>query len=286
MRQELFTLLRKAADLAVEFIVKYSFQVLGAIVILLVGMKLAQWLSQLFVRICQKRKVDVTLTRFAAGLLRGTVIAFALIIALEKFGITIAPFIAAIGALAFGGSFAIQGPLSNFAAGLSIVLGKPFSVGDTINVIGVSGVVEEIKLGYTILSTEDGERITIPNKHIVGEVIRNSKEHQMIESVVGVSYGNDPERAIQLIQQVLKRFPQVASQPAAQVGIREFGDSSINLGLRYWVPTRQRFQMLYAVNLALFKALGQAGVTIPFPQRDLHIVANADGSPLKIGPQR
>ena len=118
MKAELTALLRKVADTTVELSVKYGFQVLGALVILYVGWRLSHWVSRLFVRLCEKKKLDVTITKFAAALLRGVILAFTLVVALEKFGVTIAPFVAAIGALACGGSFAIQGPLSNYGAGL------------------------------------------------------------------------------------------------------------------------------------------------------------------------
>lgn len=275
MRQEVIDLLRRSATLVVEFLVKYSFQVIGGIIILLLGWKLSQWVSKFFIRFCEKRRMDVTTTQFLAGAVRVVVMVFVVMIALEKFGITIAPLIAAGSALIFGGSFALQGPLSNYAAGLTIVLGKPFVVGDTISVVGVSGIVEEVKLARTILATEDGERVIIPNKHIVGEVILNSAGNKVVETSVGISYGDDPETAIAAIRQALRQFPQVVQTPAPQVGLQKFGDSSIEIGLRYWVPTRQYYASLYAVNLAVHKALKQARITIPFPQRDVHLVSAA-----------
>ena len=280
MRNELVSLLRRAASLSVDFFVKYSFQVVGGILILLIGLKLSQWLARAFTRFCEKKGMDVTLTRFIAGALRVLVMVFVIMIALEKFGITIAPLIAAGSALVFGGSFAIQGPLSNYAAGLSIILGKPFVVGDTISVIGASGVVEEVVLARTTLVTADGERIFIPNKHIVGEVIHNSKANKVVEAAVGISYSDDPQKAIAAVKEALKRFPQIAEFPPPQVGIKEFGDSSVNLAVRYWVPTRLYYQMLFDVNLAVYEALRRAGVTIPFPQRDVHLVP-APASPAR-----
>ena len=196
---------------------------------------------------------------------------FVVIIAIGKFGISIAPFIAAIGALAFGSSFAIAGPLSNYGAGLTLIVTRPFVVGNTIKVQGVSGIVDEIRLAATLLTTEDGEQIIIPNKHIVGEILINSFENRIIETSVGISYGDDPERAIAVIQQVLSGFEEVSRKKTPQVGIEAFADSSINIGLRYWVPTEKYFDTLYKVNLAIHKALAEARITIPFPQRDIHI---------------
>jgi small conductance mechanosensitive channel len=197
---------------------------------------------------------------------------FVVIVAIGKFGISIAPFIAALGALAFGASFAIQGPLSNYGAGLTLILTRPFVVGNTIQVQGVSGVVDEIRLAATILSTEDGEQITIPNKHIVGEILTNSFENRIIEASIGIAYGDDPERAVEVLQQVLAEFEEVRKDPMPQVGIEAFADSSINIGMRYWVPTKQYYQTLYKVNLAVHKALAEAGINIPFPQQDVRLI--------------
>ena len=96
---------------------------------------------------------------------------------------------------------------------------------------------------------------------------------------MGISYGDDPEKAIAVIQRVLKDFPQIAARPESRVGIKEFGDSSVNIALRYWVPTKEYYETFYAVNLAIFKALKEAGITIPFPQRDVHVVSQPAGVP-------
>lgn len=251
----------------VEFFVDYSFQVIGAIIILAVGVFLGNRVSGLIDRFCEKKGLDVTLGHFLASVARIMVIAFAVIIALSKFGITITPFIAAIGAVAFGATYAIQGPLSNYGAGMAIIVGRPFVVGDTIQVAGVFGVVDIIKLGHTDLLTEDGVRITIPNKHIVGEILHNSRDHRIVEGKVGISYGDDPELAIRVIRETLAALVETSGGPVSQVGIDGFGDSSVEIGYRYWVPTRKYIETLHTVNLAVYKALGAAKITIPFPQR-------------------
>lgn len=273
--QEMETL-QKIFDVVTEFVVAYSFQILGALLILIVGLKLSGWLSRLVLRLCDKRHLDITLSKFFASSVKLVVMAFVIIVAIGKFGISIAPFIAALGALAFGTSFAIQGPLSNYGSGLTLILTRPFVVGNTIRVQDVSGVVDEIRLAATVLSTEDGEQITIPNKHIVGEILTNSFESRIIETSVGISYNDDPQRAIEILRGVLAGFDEVRDDPAPQVGIEAFADSSINLGLRYWVPTKQYYQTLYRVNLAVHRALTEAGVNIPFPQRDVHLISSPE----------
>ena len=161
-------------DIATEFVIKYGFQVIAAIIIIVIGLLVARWLANLVIGVCSKRKLDITLTKFLGSVVKTVVLAFVIIIALGKFGISMAPFIAAVGAVAFGSSLALAGPMSNYGAGLAIILSRPFVVGNTIALKGVSGVVEEIRLGATFLSTEDGETITIPNKHVMGEIILNS----------------------------------------------------------------------------------------------------------------
>jgi small conductance mechanosensitive channel len=258
-------------NLAVDFIVTYGFQIIGAMIVLIVGWIAAKWVSGATVSLCQKREFDITLTKFLGNVVKVLVLVFAVIIAMGKLGISIAPFIAAIGAIAFGASFALQGPLSNYGAGLVIIITRPFIVGDTVAVKQVTGVVEEVSLAATVLSTEDGEKITIPNKHIVGEIINNSFANKVVESVVGISYQDDPHRAIDVLRRALAENAHVISDPAPQVGIEDFGDSSINIGYRYWVPTKRYFKTLYEVNLAVYGALTSEGISIPFPQRDVHL---------------
>jgi len=272
MKEELATL-QNLFNVVVEFLVNYSFQVMGAIIILVVGIYVARWLSNMVVKLCQKRDLDVTLTSFLGSLTKILVLVFVAIITMGKFGISIAPFIAAIGALAFGVSFAIQGPLSNYGAGLAIILARPFVVGNTITVKEVSGLVEEISLAYTYLTTEDEERITIPNSKIVGEIIQNSFANRVVEAKVGIAYHSDPQKAIGVIEETLKQFSQIAADPAPQIGIEEFADSAINIGMRYWVPTKHYFETIYAVNLSIYQALKASQITIPFPQRDIHMVS-------------
>ena len=151
MEQGISTI-QKLINTAVEFAVNYSFQVLGAIIILAVGTVVANWTRNVLLKVFEKKKLDITLARFLSSIVRIVILTLAVIIALGKFGITIAPFIAALGAMAFGVTYAVQGPLSNYGAGISIILGRPFVVGDTISVAGASGVVTEVTLACTVLT--------------------------------------------------------------------------------------------------------------------------------------
>ena len=265
----------KFASIASEFIIKYAFQILGALIILVLGWFVARWVSGLVLKLCERANLDITLSKFFADIAKGLVLIFVLIIALGKFGITIAPFIAALGAVAFGGTLALQGPLSNYGAGLTIILTRPFVVSDTIRIQGVTGIVEEVKLAYTRLSTEDGEIITIPNKLIVGEILHNSNTSLIVEGCIGVAYDTDTDKAIELIRQVLQQHEEVVDKPSAQIGIQQFADSSIEIGFRYWVPTNKYFEVMYEVNGAILSGLRQANIEIPFPQRDVRIISDS-----------
>ena len=271
--EEQISAAQKLINTLIEFFVNYSFQVVGAVIILVVGFVIASWTSSLVFKLSTSRKIDVPLARFFALSAKVLVLVFAVIVALGKFGITIAPFIAALGAVAFGATYAIQGPLSNYGAGLSIILGRTFGIGDTITVVGVSGVVEDIKLACTILTTEDGVKITIPNKHIVGEILQNSKGNRVVEGVIGISYDSSPEQAIKVIKDTLLEFNEIQKDPSFHIGIQQFGDSSINVAYRYWVPTTKYFQVSSAVNLEILKGMQDAGINIPFPQREIRIVS-------------
>jgi len=274
MPEEIKTV-QKMINIVIDFLVNYSFQVVGAIIVLVIGVLVARAVSSFLLKLFEKKEFDVTLSKFIAATVKGIILGFAFIVAIGKFGITIAPFIAALAAMAFGASFAIQGPLANYGAGLVIILTRPFVVGNTIKVSNVSGIVDEVKLGATILTDEDGVKITIPNKHIVGEIIHNSEERKIVEEMVGISYDSDPEKAIQIIKETLEAFQDISKEPPPQIGIQEFGDSSINIGLRYWIPTNKYFKILYQVNLSIYKHLKENNIEIPFPQRDVHIVSGS-----------
>jgi len=259
-------------QLIVEYLVRYSFQLLGAMVILILGFFVASRVARMVQRFCEARKIDVTLSRFIGSTVRIILIVMVGVVALGKLGISVTPFVAAIGALTFGVSLAAQGLISNYGAGVNIIIGRPFVVGDTITVCGVGGVVSEVTLGYTRLINEDQVTITIPNKHIIGEILHNSKADTLVEIEVGVAYGSDMDVAIAAIKDAIISTPGVDKDAVAQVGIDSFGDSSVVLGVRYRVPTAQFFSLKYAVNQHIFSALNAAGVVIPFPQREVKML--------------
>jgi small conductance mechanosensitive channel len=264
-------LVQDAYRMTVEVLVGYSFQIFGALVVLVVGYLLGGWAGRALLRFQERRDVDLTLRVFLAGAARATIIALAVIVALSGLGISITPLIAAIGGLAVGLSLAIQGPVSNYGAGLAIILTRMYRVGDTITVRGCSGLVEEVSLAATRLRAEDGEAIVIPNKQIVGEIHRNSAEHRIVEGEVGIAHGADPHLAIAQIRRILDSAPDADPRLPAQVGIAHIGDSAIRIGYRFWIPTRSYFERMYAINLQIWDALQSAGIAIGVPQREVRI---------------
>ena len=271
MEQELEQLTR-IYNMVVDYMVNYSFQILGAIIVLIIGFIIARKVSNAIFKLCQKKNIDVTLSQFFAGVVRIFIIAATLMVVLPKLGIQITPFIAALGAVGLGAGLAVQGLLSNYSAGLAIILTRPFVVGDTIKVQGVAGLVKEVKLSSTVLSNEDNELITIPNKHIVGEIIHNSQSDSILELVVGVAYDSDLEQAVSVIRDALKGIEGLSEERDPQVGIDEFGDSSVNIAIRVWARTEKLFDTRYRCNMAVFQALEANQIGIPFPQREVRML--------------
>ena len=260
--EEQFQTVTRLIDLAVEFGVAYGLQLLGALVILLIGLKVSKWTGLRVVRLCELRNLDITLSRFFGNMTKFLIVVIVVIITLSNFGIDIAPLVALAGASAFGLSFALVGPLSNYGAGMVIIMTRPFVVGDTIEVRGVSGVTEEVTLSTTTLIGEDDERIIIPNRQIVGEVLVNSDAHRIVGSQLVIESQNDPEAAIAAIQDALSDFEGLAEGAVPQVGIHDFNFGGIVIGLRYWVPSSRYYQTRYAMNQTALAALKAKGISL------------------------
>lgn len=250
-----------------EYLVKYSMQLVGALLILIFGLWIAQKLSKVVAGIMSRNNIDVTLTNFVSNVVKVLLIIMFIIIALGKIGISVTPFVAAIGAASLGAGLALQGMLSNYGAGLAIIATRPFIVGDTIEVKNVSGQVKTIELGHTVLINEEKVEITIPNKHIVGEILHNSFNYSLVKGEIDIAYNASAEQAIDLIEDVLKEHELVADDPHSQVGIERFADSGVTISYRYWVPTTKIIETKLAVNGSVYNAIQGADIEIPFPQR-------------------
>ena len=248
------------------FLVAYSFQILASLAILAIGWKLSGWMGRRIAAFARRNGVESTLAGLMGDASRVVALGFVIIITLGNFGITIAPLIAAAGAAALGLTVAIQGPLSNFAAGLVIILTRPFVVGNTITVRGVSGVVQEIKLGATALKNADGADVIVPNRQIVGEILVNSRENQIAETRARLSYDAPITRALEIVSGAVAGVPGVASTPAPEIGVFDLGDYGPVVVARYWIPSKSYFPTRFAVNRAVLDSLAAEGIALqPIP---------------------
>jgi small conductance mechanosensitive channel len=264
------------SDAIVQYLIENGLQILITLIILAAGYAVAKKLGGAVEKLMIAKNVDVTLSRFVGNSAHLVVLAFVLMMVMGRMGISVTPLIAIIGALSLGAGLALQGMLANYAAGFTIIITRPFVVGDTLSVQGQTGLVESVHLAYTILVDEDAVRIQIPNRLVVGEIMLNSKELKLIELSVGVAYSSDPREVISIVSNAISGVDGVDSARSPIVGIQEFADSSISIGARFLAPTDSHFETLYAANLAIHDALMEKGIEIPFPQREIKLV---DGSP-------
>ncbi|QOP44822.1 mechanosensitive ion channel family protein [Sulfurimonas paralvinellae] len=264
--------INKFYDVMMEFLANYSLQIIGAVLIMVIGVIAAKYVHKITLRLLLKKNLDETVSKFTANLVRFLVIAMMAVLALGKLGISIAPFIAALGAISLTAGLALQGSVSNFAAGIVLIITKPFKIGDTITIHDVYGEVEDIKLAYTVLVNEDGEQITIPNKYMIGDILVNSFAFRIVEGSVGIAYDSDVTHAITTITQTLNQHKDINKENEAIVGIEKFNDSSIDIAYRYWAPTKSFFKTQYEVNLGIFNALQKENISIPFPQREVRML--------------
>ncbi len=262
----------KFYNVVIEFITNYSFQILGAIIIFAIGIVASKYVKKYVLKLLLKTKIDETISGFIASFIRVIIIVMMAVLALGKLGISIGPFIAALGAVSLTAGLAIQGSVANFAAGVVLIATKPFKIGDTITVHDTYGEVQEIKLAYTVLVNEDKEQITIPNKYMIGDVLVNSFSYRLVEGSIGVAYDSDIEKTINVIKETLNTSDETSSDNEPIVGIETFGDSAINIGYRYWVPTNSFFKSQYNANQKVFDVLNKSNITIPFPQREIRIL--------------
>lgn len=277
MQQELkqeFAQLQVVYDTIVNFFVTYSFQLIGALIILLIGLFIAKRVAKLVTRLCESKGLDITLSRFIANVVKIIIVVMVGIICLNKIGISITPLVAAIGAISLGAGLAVQGLLSNYGAGLNIILTRPFVIGDTISVQGVSGQVKDILMAYTLIVTEDEVEITIPNKHIVGEIIHNSQQVSLLELSVGVAYSSDLDKVQEILESSIMKHELASDAKPPMVGIANFGDSSVDIEVRVWADSKQINAARFALNKLIWDVLQKHQVEIPFPQREIKMLSD------------
>ncbi len=261
----------KIVDFVTEHVVQYGFQILGAVVILFVGWILARFAAKIVRDALHDKKIDITIEKFLVQTTKWIVLAFSVLLALSSLGVQIAPFIAGLSVAGVGIGLALQGPLSNYTSGATLIFTKPFKVGDIIEVNGFQGEVKDISLPRTELLGLDGSIIIIPNKHIIGEVIKNYSHYRKLEFDVGISYEADINLAFSIIEGILKNNKAIPPNQPIKVGIREFGESRLNLQAIIWIAQSEYGDVKFEVNKAILDEFRRQGISIPYPQRDIHI---------------
>jgi small conductance mechanosensitive channel len=274
---EVQELIAKAYELGTDFGVK----ILAALAVFIIGRWVVKYLRNLTLRVMQKRDVDPTLTKFVANLAYVALLTFVIIAALGMLGIQTTSFIAVLGAAGLAVGLALQGSLSNFAAGVLMIIFRPFKVGDFIEGAGVVGVVEEIQIFTTQLATPDNKTIIIPNAKLTADNIVNltadnivnftAKGTRRADMVFGIGYEDDIDKARNIISEILSNEERILKDPPPQVAVSELADSSVNFVARPWVNAGDYWGVVSDVTEAVKKRFDAEGVGIPFPQRDVHL---------------
>jgi small conductance mechanosensitive channel len=256
-----------------EFLATYWLKVIAAIIILVVGRWVAKLISKLVARGMTKAKVDATLSNFAQDLCYAAMLVFVVIAALDKLGMNTSSFAVVVGAAGLAIGFALQGSLGNFAAGVMLIIFKPFKVGDFVEVAGNKGTVKEIQIFNTILNSPDNIRIIVPNGGVTGSNIMNFTVNgtRRVDMVVGVSYEDDLKKAQQIIEGVLAEDDRILEDPPITVAVSELGDSSVNFVVRPWVKAADYWDVRFDTTRKVKLALDKNGISIPYPQRDVHM---------------
>jgi len=262
------TQIQKLIDVAVD----YGISILGAVAVLIVGRILAGFARKMVRKALSRTDVDQAIVSFLGSLAYYAVIIFAVIAALKKFGIETASLVAVLGAAGFAVGFALQGSLSNFAAGIMLLVFRPYKIGDVIDAAGVIGKVSEMKLFTTVVYTPDNIKIIIPNSKLFGDTIKNitAEDTRRVDMVVGIGYDSDIPKAMKIMQDLLDADPRVLKDPAPQIAVSELADCSVNFVVRPWAATGDYWGVKFDFNEAVKKAFDAEGIEIPFPQMVVH----------------
>ncbi len=262
-----------------ELLTVYGMRVIAAIVILILGRWVALGLAKIIKRMMLKSKVDVTLVSFVRNLSYIALLAFVIIAALNQLGIQTASFIAVLGAAGLAIGLALQGSLGNFAAGVLMIIFKPFKVGDYIEGAGTAGTVENIDIFTTQLKSPDNRTIIVPNGKMTGDNIVNytTKGTRRVELVFGIGYGDDIDKARSIIKEIVDQDERVLKDPAPQILVAELADSSVNFKVRAWTSSDDYWSFFFDTTEKVKKQFDAQGISIPFPQRDVHIYEHKEG---------
>jgi small conductance mechanosensitive channel len=257
-----------------ELMVTYGLRVLGALVLVVVGWLVATWAARAVQRaVLRSERLDETVARYLGKMTRITVMAIVLIAVLNNFGVETNSIVAFLGAMGLAIGLALRGTLSNVASGIVLLVLRPFKVGDAVEAGGTLGVIQEIGLFATELKSFDGLYVLVPNSSISEANIINITRNgtRRVELVFGIAYEDDMDRALAIVEEAIAEDPRVLAEPAPLVKVAELGDSSVNIWARPWTNIGDFLDLKLHLTKTIKERFDAAGISIPFPQRDIHV---------------
>jgi small conductance mechanosensitive channel len=272
---ETLTAIDQIKSTALDLSIRFGPKLLAAVVIFAIGVTVSRWVSVMLTRALERIQLEPPVRSLLARIARSIVLGVFMIMALQNLGVELLPLIAGLGVLGAGVALAMQGLLSDVAAGLSIIFSRPFRVGEYISVVGEEGTVEDVSLFSTALAHPDGSRVVIPNRKIVGEIYHNFGTSRELNVTVGVAYDTDFNRAVAAIEQVLHANARVLQQPAPVVQAIRLADSYVEMAVRCCVAVVDYIPARGEITRAIVEAFRERGIVIPFPRRDVHVVGDA-----------
>ena len=264
-------------NVLVEGASKFGLQIVAAIAVFVIGRWLARRISNLIERGLTRAETDPALVSFFRNIVYFGLLVLVIIAAVGQLGVQTTSFIAILGAAGLAVGLALQGSLANFAAGVLMIIFRPFKSGDFVEAAGTAGVVEEIQLFTTTMRTPDNKTIIIPNAQVTSGTITNysARDTRRLDLVFGVSYTDDLDKVKRVIGEVLADEPRLLKDPEPLVGLLELGDSSVNFAVRPWVNSSEYWPVFFDLQEAMKKRFDKEGISIPFPQRDVHLYQQA-----------
>jgi len=255
------------------FLTTWGIRVLGALAVFVIGKMVASWARRLTRKGLERGKTDPTLIPFVSSMVYYLLLAFVIVAVLGIFGIPTASFVAVLGAAGLAVGLAIQGTLSNFAAGVMLLIFRPFKVGDFVDAGGATGVIDTVGIFSTTLKSPDNVLITVPNSQIYGATIKNytALDSRRVDLEIGISYDDDIQKATDTIREVVSRDERVLPEPGVQIAVGGLGDSSVNLVVRPWCRPEDYWDVRFDLLRAIKEGLEANGCSIPFPQTDVHL---------------
>jgi len=253
--------------------IEFAINLVLAILIFYVGKFVVNLIVRGTVKVMQAQEVDKTLQTFVGNLERMVLMVIVIIAAIGQLGIQTTSFIAIFGAAGLAVGLALQGSLSNFAAGVLIVLFRPYKVGDFIEGAGISGVVEQVQILTTVLKTGDNKQIIVPNGQVMNSIITNysAKDTRRVDMVVGVSYDDNLDKVRSTLQELINAEDRILDEPACTIAVSELADSSVNFVVRPWVKTSDYWGVMFDMTEAIKKRFDKEGISFPFPQQDVYL---------------